>query len=161
MAAARQKNVLTAGARAPQFRLPRLGGGEVALSDLTAGGPVLLAFFKVSCPVCQMTFPFLERIHVAGTMPVYGISQNNAEDTHDFNRAFRISFPTLLDPEDEFPASNAFGISHVPSLFLVERDRTISWTLDGWSRKDIQSLAAKAGVNPFHPDDQVPEWKSG
>ena len=87
MASRRQHQPLQTGARAPEFRLARLDGGETSLHDLIANGPVLLAFFKISCPVCQMTFPFLERIHIAGTLPIYGVSQNDEEDTRDFNAA--------------------------------------------------------------------------
>jgi len=155
------KRTLAAGDRAAEFRLPRLGGGELSLRDIVAGGPALLAFFKISCPVCQLTLPFLERIHNPGRLPVYGISQNDAEDTAGFNREFRITFPTLLDPEDSFPASNAYGITNVPTLFLVETDGSISQAVSGWSRRDIQSLAGKAGVNPFREGESLPEWKAG
>jgi peroxiredoxin len=162
MAARRQLSLLATGARAPEFRLARLDGGESSLQDLIANGPVLLAFFKISCPVCQMTFPFLERLHIAGTLPIYGVSQNDAEDTADFNRRFRITFPTLLDREENgFAASNAFGLSSVPTLFLIERDGTISQVIEGWSKQDIERLAGIAGASIFRPEDNVPQWKAG
>ena len=44
--------LLVAGAAVPDLRLAVLGGGEVSLRD---EGAVLLAFFKISCPVCQFT----------------------------------------------------------------------------------------------------------
>src|SRR5436853_6231273 len=116
MASRRQHQPLQTGTRAPEFRLARLDGGETSLHDLIANGPILLAFFKISCPVCQLTFPFLERLHTAGTMPIFGVSQNDPEDTREFNSRFGVTFPTLLDrEEDEFPAGNAFGISSVPT----------------------------------------------
>jgi peroxiredoxin len=158
MAARRQLQVLAAGARAPEFRLARLDGGESSLQELIANGPVLLAFFKISCPVCQMTFPFLERLHIAGTLPIYGVSQNDAEDTADFNRRFRITFPTLLDREENgFAASNAFGLSSVPTMFLIERVGTISRVIEGWSKQDIERLAGIAGASIFRPEDNVPQ----
>ena len=53
----------------------------------------------------------------------------------------------VLDREDdEFPISNAFGISSVPTVFLIERDGTISRVIEGWVKKDIESLGAIAGV---------------
>src|SRR5579871_2493775 len=100
MASMRQRQILSAGARAPEFRLPRLGGGDATLADVIANGPALLAFFKISCPICQLTFPFLDRIHHPGKLPVYGVSQNDEEDTRDFNSEFGVTFPTLLDNED-------------------------------------------------------------
>lgn len=154
--------LLKVGDRAPEFRLERLEGGEAALDELLVNGPVLLVFYKISCPVCQMTLPFLERIRTAGSLPIYAISQNRAEDTRDFNRHYQLALPTLLDREDEsFPASNQFGISSVPTLFLVERDGTISNVIEGWQKQEIEKLGALARVNPFRAEDNVPQWKAG
>lgn len=157
--------MLGPGERAPEFDLQDLNGRHIRLKDLSAGGPVLLAFFKVSCPTCQFTFPFLERIHRGATneaLKIVAISQDDAASTREFRQEFGITFPTLLDSEgDDYPASNAYGISHVPSLFLVERDGFISWTSEGFYKKDLQTLGGKVGVNPFKPNENVPEMKSG
>ena len=162
MAARRQRNLLTAGARAPEFRLARLDGGEASLHDLIPNGPFLLAFFKISCPVCQMTLPFLSRIHSPGRLPIYAVSQNDEEDTRYFNREFGVALPTLLDREEnDFAASNAFGLSNVPTMFLIERDGTISRVIEGWVKQDIEALAGTAGVTPFRQGENVPAWKAG
>jgi peroxiredoxin len=162
MAASRVPKLIAEGSRAPEFRLERLGGGATSLQDLLASGPVLLAFFKVSCPVCQLTFPILERLHTAGAISVYGISQNDEEDTREFNRRFGVTFPTLLDrEEDRFPASNAFGIGSVPTLFLVERDGKISRVIEGWQRKPVELLGTQAGFTVFRPGEFLPEMKAG
>ena len=162
MASKRQLKLLAAGSRSPDFRLARLDGGETTLGEISVRGPALLVFFKVSCPVCQMTLPFLDRIHAAGSLPVYGISQNDARDTQQFMHEFGISFPMLLDSEDcDFPASNAYGISSVPTSFLVERDGSVSRVIEGWQKAEIERLGALAGVAVFRPDDHVPAWKAG
>lgn len=162
MASRHQRKPLPTGARAPEFRLARLDGGESTLHDLIANGPVLLAFFKISCPVCQMTFPYLDRLHTPGTLSVYGVSQDDEQDTRDFNREFGISFPTLLDREENgFAVSNAFGISAVPTLFLIGRDGAISRVVEGWVKREIESLASLAGAAVFRQDDNVPAWKAG
>jgi peroxiredoxin len=164
MASRGRHEPLDRGAKAPDFRLERLEGGEVTLAESTAAGPVVLAFFKVTCPVCQMTFPFLERIHAAapGSLPIYGISQNDSGDTRDFAREFGIGFPVLLDTEETgFPVSNAYGISTVPTIFVVERGGAISAMIEGWSKRDMESLGERAGVKPLRPSDNVPEWKAG
>src|SRR5579863_3007342 len=126
MAARGQHRLMEAGSRAPEFRLELLSGGSTTLAQILAGGPALLAFFKISCPVCQMTFPFLERLHADGAVRIFGVSQDDAGDTREFNQEFGVTFPTLLDSEDSsFPASNDYGISSVPTLFLVEPGGTI------------------------------------
>jgi peroxiredoxin len=162
MAARRQRELLKLGSRAPEFRLARLDGGETSLQEIIANGPALLAFFKISCPVCQMTFPFLDRIHTPGRLAIYAVSQNDEEDTRYFNEHFKVALPTLLDSEDNgFPASNAFGISSVPTMFLVERDGTVSRIIEGWVKQDIEWLANTAGVALFRQGDNVPQWKAG
>jgi peroxiredoxin len=151
-----------AGARAPEFRLPRLDGGDVSLAEIAARGPALLAFFKNSCPVCQLTFPFLERLQQAGTLPVYGISQNDAADTRAFAKRYGTTFPMLLDSKASgFPVSNAYGISSVPTMFLIARDGSIAQTMLGWRKQEIAALGATAGVRVIGPEDNVPEWKAG
>ena len=161
MASRGQRALLATGSRAPQFQLPRLDGGEIVLNQMTAGGPVLLAFFKVSCPVCQLTFPYLERIHAAG-LTVYGISQNDPDDTREFNQYYGVTFPTLLDTEESgFPVSDAYGISSVPTMFLADSSGSITRVIEGWSKKDMEWLGRQVGVSPFREGERVPEWKSG
>ena len=162
MASRRQRPLLDPGARAPGFRLSRLEGGEATLAEISAGGRVLVVFFKVTCPVCQLTLPFLERMHASGTLAIRAISQNDARDTREFNRQFGVTIPTLLDAEDEdFPASNAYGIASVPTMFLVEADGKIARVTEGWSKLDMEALGAAAGIALFRADDNVPAWKAG
>ncbi|HEX3748848.1 MAG TPA: TlpA disulfide reductase family protein [Bryobacteraceae bacterium] len=162
MAARGQHRLLTAGTQAPEFRLELLGGGTTTLAEILAGGPALLAFFKISCPVCQMTFPFLQRLGAAGAVRVFGISQNDAADTREFNDEFGVAFPTLLDSEDGgFPASNDYGISSVPTMFLVEPGGRIVNVMEGWRKKEMEGLAGPVATGLFRPGEYVPEWKAG
>jgi len=164
MASTRENETLTAGAHAPDFRLEDLAGGEKTLGELLKNGPVFLAFFKVSCPTCQYTLPFLERIYrgPAAGIQMFAVSQDDAEATREFHQEFGITMPTLLDSSRfDYPASDAYGLSHVPSMFLVERDGRISWALVGFSRKDLTALGEKLGVNPFRAGEKVPEMRSG
>jgi peroxiredoxin len=161
MALWKRRKLLEPGARVPEFHLSRLEGGETTLAEIAANGPALLVFFKVSCPVCQLTLPFLERIH-NGSLPIYGISQNDPADTRAFTREYGVSFPMLLDTEESgFPVSDAFGISSVPTMFLLESGGAISRVIEGWRKSEIEWLGAQAGVRPFRPSDHVPAWKAG
>ncbi|MGA7218766.1 MAG: TlpA disulfide reductase family protein, partial [Candidatus Sulfotelmatobacter sp.] len=101
---------LTAGAKAPAFELKAIDGRRVLLADELAQGPVVLVFFKVSCPTCQYALPFFERLERAyghSGVRMIGISQNNPRDTADFNKEFGITFPVLLDDTEKYPVSNA------------------------------------------------------
>lgn len=144
---------LQAGDRVPSVPL---------IDEVLDGKPALLAFFKVSCPVCQFTFPFLERIAKNGSLRVFGVSQNDAGETASFAKDFGVTFPMLLDEASgEYAASNAFGISSVPSLFLVDDGGVISYSGEGFIKRDLEQLARRAGVEVFQKEENVPEWKAG
>jgi len=111
---------LATGTRAPDFELKTLGGKRFSLSEELARGPVVLAFFKVSCPICQFAFPYLERLHKAYRQKGYalvGVSQNTAEESAAFNKEFGVTFPVLLDDTRTYPVSNAYGLTNVPTVF--------------------------------------------
>jgi len=150
------------GDAAPQFSLPdAAAGATVSLSELLANGPVLLAFFKVSCPVCQLTFPFLQRMS-SGGLQIVGVSQDDARDTSSFNTKFGVTFRVLLDQRSAgYVVSNAYGISSVPTLFLIEPDGHISMVVSGFSKRDLETLGTRAGMPPFNATDRVPEFKPG
>jgi peroxiredoxin len=135
---------IQAGVKAPDIKLPLLDGREFPLSHARQRGPVVVAFFKVSCPVCQFTFPYLERIYQAygksGKATIVGVSQDNAKDTMAFNLNFGISFPTLLDETGKYPASNAYRITSVPSIFLVSPEGEVDLSIVGWSRQEMEEL---------------------
>jgi hypothetical protein len=77
-------------------------------------------------------------------------------------REFGVTFPMLLDSEDaDFPASNAYGISSVPTTFLVERDGTLSRVIEGWQKAEIERLGTLARVAVIRASDNVPAWKAG
>jgi peroxiredoxin len=157
-----KKAMLEAGARAPAFQLKDLKGTTVSLDEILLKGPALLAFYKIGCPVCQLTFPYLERLAAGSSIQVIGISQDDLGATEGFNQRFGVTFPTLLDQAKEsYPASNAFGITNVPSLFLVEPDGHIASASSGFSKRDLEALGGRAGVIPFRMGENVPEWKAG
>src|SRR5580700_3544099 len=108
---------LAVGGIAPNFSLKSLAGQEYSLAAAMKRGPTVAAFFKVSCPVCQFTFPFLERIYKrygGDGVTFLGISQDDARDTKDFAREFGVTFPMLLDEKKKgYLASNAYGLTSV------------------------------------------------
>src|SRR5215472_5829396 len=156
---------LETGLRAPEINLSFLDGGKFSLSGALARGPVVVAFFKVSCPVCQLAFPYLERIFKAyskdGKFTLVGISQDNAKDTQAFNRQFGVTFPALLD-EKKYPVSNAYGLTNVPTIFVISPQGEIESTTVGWSRTAMQDLNQQlarlnnaGAVQLFQPGDGV------
>jgi len=86
---------IVAGNTAPGFSLKSLDNREYSLNALMDRGPAVAAFFKVSCPVCQFTFPFLERLYKrygGDGVTFLGISQDGARDTTKFAKEYGVTF---------------------------------------------------------------------
>ena len=90
--------MLKAGATAPAFTLEDASGAKRSLADLLAHGPVLLALYKISCPVCQFTLPYLDRMS-KGSLQIVAISQDEERATRKFQEKYSVNMPTLLDRE--------------------------------------------------------------
>jgi peroxiredoxin len=134
---------LDTGSAAPDFTLSSTDGKQFSLKEALARGPVLVAFFKISCPVCQYAFPFLERIYKASGnkgVTIIGISQDNARDTNAFQKEFGVTFPILFDNPIQYEVSNAYGLTNVPSIFWINQDGEIEISSVGWSRQDIETI---------------------
>lgn len=158
------------GTAAPAFTLGGVNGRNYILADALKRGPVLAAFFKISCPVCQFTFPFLERIYQSygdSTVSFWGISQDNVADTNEFLSEFGVKFPTLIDAEG-YKVSKQYGLTNVPSIFLIEPDGTVEASCIGFSRRDLEAIVAeisKTSGKPeqpiFLPGEKVPDYRPG
>jgi peroxiredoxin len=153
--------MLAAGDIAPAFSLPDHSSTKQSLAEMLSHGPVLVTFYKVSCPVCQLTLPFLERISNK-RLQIVAISQDDVSATNSFAKTFGIKMPTLLDSQESgYPVSKAFGITHVPSLFLIETDGTISYAGTGFQKTEMEALSARAGSPIFGLNEDVPAWRPG
>src|SRR5258708_670344 len=153
--------MLPTGAPVPDIFVTTLQGERQTLSSLLDGTPLLLAIYKSSCPVCQLTLPYLYRI-AKGSLRVLAVSQDDERDTERFLQNYRLTLPSVLDRvKDRYPASNAFGVTHVPSLVLVEADGVVSMAASGFRKADLEALGQRSGVKVFQAEDNVPEWKAG
>lgn len=162
---------LEAGVSAPDFALNGMSGERISLAEARKKGPVVAAFFKITCPVCQYAFPFLERIFQAyrkSPVTLVGVSQNDKKDTAGFAREYGLTFPLLLDDTSSYPVSNSYGLTNVPSIFLISPDGKVELSSVGWSKRDIEDLNARiaqaAGVAPariFKPGKDVADFKAG
>ena len=162
---------LTAGTHAPEISLPAMDGSRFSLQDALQRGPVLAAFFKVSCPVCQYTFPYLERLHKSygdKKITIVGISQNDRRDTTAFLKEYGITFRILLDDPNGYAVSNTYGLTNVPTLFLIGQDGRIEITSVGWVKQEVEDVNRKlAGAQQtpplplFQPGEEISDFRPG
>jgi len=162
---------LTAGTKAPEISLATVDGKPFSLQNALKKGPVLAAFFKVSCPVCQYTFPYLERLHKAHgdqKITIVGISQDDKRNTVAFLKEYGVTFPTLLDNPNGYPISNAYGLTNVPTWFLIGQDGEIEISSVGWVKQEVEDLNRKLAdmqkspvPQVFKPGEEVRDFRAG
>jgi len=155
---------------APVFTLKCTEGKGFSLADALKKGPVVAAFFKISCPVCQFTFPFLERLHKAhrgDAVSFVGISQNDDDETKEFLGEYGITFTGVTD-EDSYPVSNNYGLTTVPTVLLIAPDGKVKVSSVGFCKQDIEKIAKELGdyfkkkpASVFLPSEIVPDYKPG
>jgi peroxiredoxin len=158
------------GNTAPNFSLTSLDGKEFSLSSALKKGPVVLSFFKVSCPVCKFTFPFLQRVfkQYGDTDATFlAVSQDDASASRDFARDFGVTFPILPDTAG-YPVSNAYGLTSVPTYFLIDPGGTVQVASVGFGKAEMEAIAdaladrrnsTRAPV--FRADESIPAHKPG
>jgi peroxiredoxin len=155
---------------APGFSLTSLEGRGYSLGTAMKQGPVVVAFFKVSCPVCQFTFPFLERIfkrYGGDGVTFLGISQDDKRATRRFAEDYGVTFPMLVD-EENYPVSNGYGLTNVPTVFLIDTDATVRVMCLGFDKGGLEAIAndlaerrKQVPAALFRADEKVPDHKPG
>ena len=161
---------LATGMRAPDFRLTSIDGQDCSLHP-SSPQLTLLIFFKNSCPTCNLSLPYLQRLYERvreAPLGFWGISQDSASDTRTHAEEHGLTFPLLSDASG-FHVSQAYRLTHVPALFLIEASGTVAWTSRGFVKADLEGLDLMLqrrfrlpGVAPlFHPADSVPALQPG
>ena len=96
-----------------------------------------------------------------------GISQDNARATKEFADEYGVTFPIALDAEG-YPASNAYGLTNVPTSFLIDTDGSVKIASMVLIRKIWKAVAAELSERRkiplsalFRPDESVPANRPG
>jgi len=112
------RNGLTAGTPAPDFRLPRIDGGDFALSEWR-GQRLLLVFSDPNCGPCDELAPRLEEIHrERSDLHVVMISRRDADATRAKAASLRLTFPIVMQRQWEI--SLQYGMFATPVAYLID-----------------------------------------
>ena len=152
--------------KAPDFELQKLHGSTehfFAESKLS-----LITFYKFSCPTCQLALPYIQKIYEAygDAFHFAAIAQDGPEKTEEFAKEYKLTIPILMDQEP-YPVSRQYKLESVPSIFLVNPDRTIRYAGQGFVKEELSNLADILAEKSSRPqidlfgNDNVPEFKPG
>ncbi len=129
-----------------------------------------MAFFKTTCPTCELAWPYLERIRAfgqGGALSVFAVSQDDPDSTKRFYSDLGVSIPTVYDAAP-WMASAAVELTSVPTFFLVGADGVVRDAVVGFQRHKMEEFAGEAArlagrraPTLFSPDEHVPAMKPG
>src|SRR5262245_21287503 len=115
---------LNAGAVAPEFRLPRIDGGELALNELR-GRHVLLVFSDPECGPCEELAPRLQELHRRrDDLHVVVVSRRGLDANRAKAAALGLSFPIVLQRQWEI--SREYGMFATPIGYLIDEQGVIA-----------------------------------
>jgi peroxiredoxin len=143
------------GTIAPDFTLSDLSGQAYRLSSLK-GKVVLLEFWATWCPPCQASAPELNRLvetFAGKEFVLLAVSVDEGSDAADklreFGREKNALYPIM---HDSGKVADMYGISSIPSLFLIDREGVISAhhvgfnpSMAGQLTAEIEELLRKQG----------------
>ena len=118
---------------APNFTLKSLDGEEVSLSQFR-GKYVLVNFWATWCGPCKIEMPSLEAVYQRfknKNFALLAISNDmfGATIVKPFVKANHLNFTILLD--QRLKTSNAFGVTSLPSTFMIDPKGEIIGALFG------------------------------
>ena len=123
----RVESIAKIGERAPDFKLPVLGGNSVKLSDYR-GQVVFLNIWASWCPPCREEMPSLEALYNRlkdrqFKMLSVCIDQRGAEVVGPFMAQLGLTLPVLLDPEGN--TYKLYGLTGVPETFILDKNGVV------------------------------------
>jgi cytochrome c biogenesis protein CcmG/thiol:disulfide interchange protein DsbE len=142
----------TVGATAPDFALPALDGGRVALRD-QRGNVVIVNFWATWCPPCENETPRLvewyqthEDLQILGVDTLY---QDSRAAVEAFAARYAIPYPILLDESGD--VAKQWEARFLPRSYVIDRDGVIRFvklgelTDEDFATQIAPLLAATAG----------------
>jgi thiol-disulfide isomerase/thioredoxin len=125
------------------FNLPLLNGSSVRLSSLR-GKVVFLNFWATWCPPCRSEMPSMEKLYQRyknnGLEFIAVDIMEDKSDVAGFVKDFKLTFPVAIDRDGH--VSNDYGISAIPTTFIIDRNGKIIASVTGSRNWDSPAIIA-------------------
>jgi cytochrome c biogenesis protein CcmG, thiol:disulfide interchange protein DsbE len=121
----------------PDFRLPKLNGGQLGSRDLQ-GRVVLLDFWATWCVPCRESLPFYQTLanaHRERGLRVVAVSvDSDASEVRHFVAEHRLTYDILVDAGGSL--ASRLELPAMPTLLLIDRDGNVFWKHAGFEPRD-------------------------
>ena len=131
------------------------------------GQPMVLFFYKSTCPVCQLSAPVIQAFETAYPGHIVGVGQDLSETLAVFSRDHGMTFRSVSDVAP-YAVSNLYGIRVVPTTFLVGADGDIVEVVESWDRERLNAISSQMAdltASPYRPisepEDGLPPFRPG
>jgi thiol-disulfide isomerase/thioredoxin len=122
--------------------------------------PTAVFFYKVTCPVCQMVAPKAQALEDAYPRSVVGVGEDPPGALERFGQEYGMALGSVPD-DPPFPASDAYGIEAVPTLFLVGPDGVVDDVVQSWDREGYNRISARLADLRDAPYVQISDEADG
>lgn len=125
------------GSPAPEFELPKVGGGKVKLADLK-GKVVIVDFWGTWCEPCKKSFPKYQELYVKykDKLEIVALAEEDANEGLDaFGKSHgNVAFPLLWD--EGKAVAGKYGVKTMPTAYLVDRQGVVRFVHEAFQDGD-------------------------
>jgi peroxiredoxin len=140
---------LKAGTPAPAFRLPKVGGGDLALEELR-GRPVLLIFSDPECGPCNALASRLEPAR-RGAPDVQMVIVSRRDEVANRKKAEELGLRVPVVLQKQWEISRLYGIFETPVGYLVDENGVIAHDVAKGAEAILDLLSASASALARQP----------
>jgi peroxiredoxin len=147
-----EARLLPVGKEAPDFTLPGLDGGEIALTNLQKLGKAILLIFWTTEPKRGADeLPKLQKLHdelgPKGLAIVAINPEDSKSDIKDLVEEKKLTLPIALDGKETNSAvTGVYRARKLPTLYVLDKDSKVQWRSIGLKEASLRETLTKLGV---------------
>lgn len=136
---------VSAGDKAPLFKLPQLEGKKKLSLKNYRGKVVYLDFWASWCGPCRQSLPMMNDIRNKLKKKGFEVLAVNLDEEPEagqaFLKQFPVSYPVVSDVEGKTP--EMYGVQGMPTSYLIDRKGKVQLVHVGFKKSDITELEKK------------------
>ena len=133
------------GDTAPLFTLPNIQAGQAAISlESLRGKTVYVDFWASWCAPCLRSMPLINELYGKYRDQDFEVIAINVDDPIEDGQDFLLDNPLdyLIAADTDNTVLNEYGVTGMPTSFLIDKDGTVRMVHMGFRGNDIEIIEA-------------------